>query len=91
MSYTLRIYGADPASPTDTEFEDLPSLYGSIFDNFDPSSPPTMSVKVGVNLDYGYAVFDNERDVCINSKNAAQVGYTKEDPEQPQGPTTRSI
>jgi hypothetical protein len=90
MSYTLRIYSANPASPTDTEFDDLLSLYDSIFDGFDPSFPQTMTVKAGVNLAYGFAVFDNDRDVCINSKNAAQVGYTKEDPLQPEGPSTKT-
>ena len=82
MSYTLRIYtAATRASWNDITADTISEAYANIF--LDPAplpedhQPQTLD---GVNLDYGYALFD-DTGICINATDAslANVGLSLTD------------
>lgn len=86
-NYTLRIFTNGDGDFQDTDFLTLDELYNSIFDNWQPDmSIDPLTVKPGVTLQSGYAVYDNATGLCINSINAAQVGLDKTEPYQQFGP-----
>ena len=80
-NYTLRIWTNGEGAFGDQDFETLDELYNSIFTDWHPEVLPLENARV--NLDNGWAVYDNIEDLCINSVNAQQVGHTKADPWQP--------
>ena len=86
MSYTLRIYTNGDGDHYDGAFETLDALYASMFENHVHGELNWDVVKEGVTLTSGWAVYDNDTGLCINSINAAQVGHTITDPYQPFGP-----
>lgn len=88
MNYTLRIWTNGDGDYTDSDFATLDELYNSIFENWDPEAVNPLTVKTGVTLQSGYAVYNAITGLCINSINAAQVGLDKTAPFQQFGPAT---
>lgn len=88
MNYTLRIWTNGEGDYTDSDFATLDELYNSIFENWDPEGVVPLTVRAGITLQSGYAVYDNTTGLCINSINAAQVGLDKTAPFQQFGPAT---
>lgn len=86
MNYTLRIYTNGDGDFYDTDFETLADLYNSLFENWTPDMFDAFTVKPGISIQSGFAVYENETGLCINSINAAQVGLDKTEPYQPFGP-----
>ena len=86
MSYTLRIYTNGEGDHIDTVFDDMDEMYNSVFQSYQPDNIMFEATKPGVSIGSGYAVYDNDTGLCINSINAAQVGHSMADPYQPFGP-----
>lgn len=81
-NYTLRIYDNSEAPGTDADFETLQALYDSIFVNWSAESGENVP-RDPEQLAFGFSVFDNAEDRCINSTNVAEIGLGKADPRPP--------
>jgi hypothetical protein len=76
-NYTMRIWTNGDGDFVDTDFATLPALYNTVFKNWQADNIDTGSLNEGYDLTSGYAVYDNDTGLCINSINPGMVGLDK--------------
>jgi hypothetical protein len=78
MTYTVRIYtSADLAEYTDADYATIEQAYSTLWQNSAPL-PTDGSATLVQPLEFGYALWDNDSGVCVNSwPNANICGLTK--------------